>query len=58
MMVLTVLSSAVKCEWDLEDYEEALITMVIDEIYNYVRIHMYVRVALILILVSVLILAY
>ena len=28
VMLLSILSSAVKCEWDLEDFEEALITMV------------------------------
>ena len=28
VMLLSILSSAVKCEWDLEDVEEALITMV------------------------------
>ena len=28
VMILAILSSAVKCEWDLEDFEEAMITMV------------------------------
>ena len=28
VMILAILSSAVKCEWNLEDFEEAMITMV------------------------------